>query len=65
MRRLLDRPTSPDQPATLAVNRHGELFRALNLPTFAAGTGFEAIEMGEAVSHDGPTSILAGCIKTQ
>lgn len=64
VRHLLDRPTTPANPATLAVNRHGELFRALGLPTFAAGTGFEAIEMGEAVSHEGPTAVLADCIKT-
>ena len=31
----------------LAVNRHGELARALGLPVFAAGAGFAGIEVGE------------------
>jgi hypothetical protein len=47
VRRILDRPTRPDSDYAYAVNRHGELLRALGLPLFAAGSGFMAIEAGE------------------
>ncbi len=30
-----------------AINRHGELFQSLGLPLFAAGAGFQSIEIGE------------------
>jgi hypothetical protein len=45
--RVLRRPTHPTKGYALAVNRHGELARALGLPLFAAGTGFRDIEVGE------------------
>ncbi len=45
--RVLRRPTKPDTDYALAVNRHGELLRALGLSLFAAGTGFAEIETGE------------------
>lgn len=45
--RVLRRPTKPGTDYALAVNRHGELLRALKLPVFAAGAGFGAIEAGE------------------
>lgn len=45
--RILRRPTKPNTDYAFAVNRHGELARALGLPLFAAGAGFGAIEMGE------------------
>jgi hypothetical protein len=45
--RVLSRPTKPNSDYALAVNRHGELLRALNLPLFAAGAGFASIESGE------------------
>jgi hypothetical protein len=44
---VLRRPTHPTKGYALAVNRHGELARALGLPLFAAGAGFAGIEMGE------------------
>jgi hypothetical protein len=40
-------PTRPTGEFALAVNRHGELLRALGLPLFAAGASFAAIELGE------------------
>jgi hypothetical protein len=45
--RVLRRPSKPDTDYAYAVNRHGELLRALGLPLFAAGAGFAAIEAGE------------------
>jgi hypothetical protein len=45
--RILRRPTKPGTDYAYAVNRHGELLRALGLPLFAAGAGFAAIEAGE------------------
>jgi hypothetical protein len=44
---LLAREGKPGQPYEYAANRHGELASALGLPVFAAGTGFDAIELGE------------------
>ena len=45
--RVLTTPTKPNGEFALAVNRHGELARALGLPVFAAGAGFAGIEVGE------------------
>ena len=45
--RILRRPTKLNTDYALAVNRHGELLRALKLPLFAAGACFRAIEAGE------------------
>jgi hypothetical protein len=45
--RVLRTPTKPNGEFALAVNRHGELAKALGLPLFAAGTGYGAIELGE------------------
>jgi hypothetical protein len=45
--RILRKPTRPNTDYAYAVNRHGELARALGLPLFAAGSGFNAIEVGE------------------
>ena len=45
--RVLRRPTDPVKGYALAVNRHGELARALGLPLFTAGVGFRDIEVGE------------------
>jgi hypothetical protein len=44
---ILQKTASPAHPYALAINRHGELFRALGLPLFAAGGSFQAIELGE------------------
>jgi hypothetical protein len=51
--RVLRRPTHPTRGYALAVNRHGELARALGLPLFAAGTGFRDVEMGELPAGPG------------
>ena len=51
--RVLRRPTHPTKGYALAVNRHGELARALGLPLFAAGAGFSGIEMGELPAGEG------------
>jgi hypothetical protein len=51
--RVLSRPTKPNSDYALAVNRHGELFRALRLPLFAAGAGFASIEAGELPAGPG------------
>jgi hypothetical protein len=51
--RVLRRPTKPGTDYALAVNRHGELLRALKLPLFAAGAGFAAIEAGELPAGPG------------
>lgn len=45
--RVLRRPAKPNSDYAYAVNRHGELCRALGLPLFAAGAGFGLIETGE------------------
>src|SRR5687767_6406475 len=45
--RVLRRPTHPTKGYALAINRHGELARALGLPLFAAGSGYGGIELGE------------------
>jgi hypothetical protein len=45
--RILRRPTKPGTEYAFAINRHGELLRALGLPLFAAGSSFGAIEAGE------------------
>ena len=60
VRRVLDRPTDETRGYALAVNRHGELARALRLPLFAAGAGFDSIEIGELPAGNGfdPGSIL-------
>ena len=51
--RTLRRPTKPGTDYALAVNRHGELLRALGLPLFAAGAGFASIEAGELPTGPG------------
>ena len=51
--RVLRRPTKPNTDYAYAVNRHGELLRALGLPLFAAGAGFSAIEAGELPAGPG------------
>ena len=45
--RILRTPTKANGEFALAVNRHGELARALGLPLFAAGAGYVGIEVGE------------------
>jgi hypothetical protein len=45
--RILHTPTRPTGEFALAINRHGELLRALGLPLFAAGSSFAGIELGE------------------
>ena len=51
--RILRRPGKPNTDYGYAVNRHGELARALGLPLFAAGAGYGAIEMGELPEGQG------------
>jgi hypothetical protein len=51
--RILRRPTHPTKGYELAVNRHGELARALGLPQFAAGIGFRDIAVGELPAGQG------------
>jgi hypothetical protein len=51
--RVLRRPTHPTKGYALAVNRHGELARALGLPLFAAGAGFGDVELGELPAGQG------------
>jgi hypothetical protein len=51
--RVLRRPTHPTKGYALAVNRHGELARALGLPLFAAGAGYGGIEIGELPAGEG------------
>jgi hypothetical protein len=53
--RILRKEAGPDHPHALAVNRHGDLARALGLPVFAAGSSFELIELGE-LPHDADLS---------
>ena len=60
--RVLRRPTHPTKGYALAVNRHGELARALGLPQFAVGTGYRDIEVGE-LPH-GPGFDPAELVKT-
>jgi hypothetical protein len=45
--RILRRPTRPNTEYAYAINRHGELTRALGLPQFAAGSSYNSIEIGE------------------
>ena len=58
--RILRRPTHPTKGYELAVNRHGELARALGLPQFAAGIGFRDIAVGELPAGQGfdPATLL-------
>ena len=51
--RILRKPTRANTEYAFAVNRHGELARALGLPLFAAGSGFNAIEVGELPEGQG------------
>jgi len=51
--RVLRRPTRQSNEYAYAVNRHGELARALGLPLFAAGSGFNSIEVGELPDGQG------------
>jgi hypothetical protein len=51
--RILRKPTRPGGEYALAVNRHGELARALGLPLFAAGSSFHSIEVGELPEGQG------------
>ncbi len=44
---LLGKAPTEGNGYVLAQNRHGELLAALALPTWAAGVGFESIELGE------------------
>ena len=60
--RVLRRPTKPNTDYALAVNRHGELLRALGLPLFAAGAGFALIESGELPA--GPGFDLGSLVRT-
>jgi hypothetical protein len=45
--RILRKPARQNTEYAYAVNRHGELAKALGLPVFAAGSGFNSIEVGE------------------
>lgn len=60
--RVLRRPTHPSKGYALAVNRHGELARALGLPVFAAGASFRGIEIGEL--PEGPGFDPARLVRT-
>jgi hypothetical protein len=60
--RVLNKPTRPNSDYAYAVNRHGELARALGLPVFAAGSGFNSIEVGEL--PEGPGFDAAGLVRT-
>ena len=51
--RVLRKPARQNTEYAYAVNRHGELARALGLPVFAAGSGFNAIEVGELPEGQG------------
>jgi hypothetical protein len=51
--RILRKPARQNSEYAYAVNRHGELARALGLPLFAAGSGFNAIEVGELPEGQG------------
>jgi hypothetical protein len=61
--RVLRRPTKPGTDYAYAINRHGELLRALGLPLFAAGASFGAVEAGElphAAGFDPVTLVRTG-----
>jgi hypothetical protein len=61
--RVLHRPTKPGTDYAYAINRHGELLRALGLPLFAAGASFGAVEAGElphASGFDPSTLVRTG-----
>lgn len=51
--RILHTPTKPNGEYALALNRHGELARALGLPLFAVGAGYAGIEIGELPEGEG------------
>ena len=51
--RILRTPTKPNAEYALALNRHGELARALGLPLLAVGAGFSGIELGELPQAEG------------
>lgn len=51
--RILRTPTKPNGEYALALNRHGELARALGLPLFAVGAGYAGIEVGELPEGEG------------
>jgi hypothetical protein len=61
--RILRRAAKPGTDYAYAINRHGELLRALGLPLFAAGASFGAIEAGElphAPGFDPSTLVRTG-----
>lgn len=62
--RILRKEATPTNDYSYAINRHGELLRALDLPLCAAGASFSGIETGEAVHPEGPTAVLAQCVRT-
>jgi len=53
--RILRKEGKPGEPYGLAVNRHGELARALGMPIVAAGSSYELLELGE-LPHDSDLS---------
>jgi hypothetical protein len=63
--RILCKPTHPTKGYALAVNRHGELARALGLPLFAAGAGYAAIDIGELPAGQGfdPASLVKTAVR--
>ena len=60
--RVLRKPARPNTEFAYAVNRHGELAKALGLPQFAAGSSFNSIEIGEL--PEGKGFDAAGLVKT-
>jgi hypothetical protein len=60
--RVLRKVTKPGTDYAYAVNRHGELLRALKLPLFAAGSGFAGIDAGELPA--GPGFDAASLVRT-
>lgn len=60
--RILRKPSRANTEYAYAVNRHGELARALGLPLFAAGSGFNSIEVGELPQGQGFDA--AGLVRT-
>jgi hypothetical protein len=51
--RILRKPARANSEYAYAINRHGELARALGLPVFAAGSSFNSIEVGELPEGQG------------
>ena len=51
--RILRKLSRANSDYAYAVNRHGELARALGLPVFAAGSSFNSIEVGELPEGQG------------